>query len=342
MSRRTGRRKRSPAASPYATPTRVQSTLDLADELHLLTSLNTFDNTAWMFGTSPDMSNSMDIDMPYFDPSLYNDLNTTTTMAGGERDSISSSISSSSAFSAPDDDLDLLFGLPSDPSQTPQPAPHMLEPLPSTTPAAVTVKNCPTAQYGPATHSCITTALQLIADLRTSSTKRPCVQTDFSIDAELTSSESTRDIDAVLDNNRTALKHIGMILDCVCSNEQEVLIPVFLVAHQVLLWYEAALCIEPQSTASVMDRVVTSQVMMGNYCLDVDAQGLVRAHIILGELRLYTQPILMRLSHRNINNASLPANPSEGHGTEVIECYQRTLRAKLRAIVAKANSLKTV
>lgn len=340
MSRRTGRRKRSPVSSPYATPRQAPTPLAVADELHLLTSLNSFDNTSWMFNPAAE-DKSMDVDMQYFDPALYTDFNAMEVRSA--RESIGSSSSISTSTTAPsvdlpvaiDDELEQLFGLP------PPPVPHMLPTLPSTTPSTVTVKNCPTAQYGPATHGCIISALQLVSDLRTPSSRRPCGSVDFECLAQQSNSPATttRDIDEVLKSNRHALKMLDRILDCVCSNEQEVLIPVFLATQQAMMWYEAALCVDSTGVDSVMDRVVTSNVMIGNYCLDVGAQGLVRAYIVLGELRLYLQPLVVRLQQRNIN--STVTNPGDEHATEVVECYQRTLRSQLNGIITKANGLKT-
>lgn len=283
----------------------------------------------------------MDVsDMQYFDPSLYTDFDAMAVRSA--RDSIGSSSSISTSNTAPsldvpiviDEELEQLFGLP------PAPVPHMLPTLPSTTPSAVTVKNCPTAQYGPATHGCIVSALQLVSDLRTPSTKRACGNGGFEcLTQQGNSAATTRDIDAVLNTNRRALRTLDRVMDCVCSNEQEVLIPVFLATQQAMLWYEAALCIDPLGNDSVVDRVVTSNVMIGNYCLDVGAQGLVRAYIVLGELRRYVQPLVVRLQQRNVN--SFVANPADEHATEVIECYQRTVRAQLNALITKADGLKT-
>lgn len=283
---------------------------------------------------------SMDVDLPYFDTSLYADFNAMGSRPA--RDSIGSSSSMTTSTTAPsvdlplslDDDLEQLFGLP------PQAMPHMLPTLPATPPSAVTLKNCPTAQFGPASHSCMVSALQLVFNLRTPSSKRPCGSNDFEcLSQQGSPTAMTRDIDDVLKTNCHALKTLDRILDCVCSNEQDVLIPVFLATRQAMLWYEAALCVDPTADDAVMDRVVTSNVMIGNYCLDVGAQGLVRAYIVLSELRLYLQPLVGRLQQRNINGTM--NSPGDEHAAEVIECYQRTIRSQLNGIISKANGLKT-
>ncbi|KAF2172668.1 hypothetical protein M409DRAFT_49217 [Zasmidium cellare ATCC 36951] len=354
MSKRTGRRKRSPPSSPYAAPRTSSLDVPAAMTDELWASLTSFDNMSYSFGTfSPDRSkDAMDLDMPYFDPSIWG-ADPIDTMRP-KQDSVSSSLSSTSIASDNDDAIDSLFNLSSTtsnqfspslptPTQTPHPPiyPQSFDPW-RPTPAstiASTGSGAGSNRCGGLIQGCISSALQLVADQHA----RPCPAGSMS-----------RDIDTVLESNRKTLQKLSRILECPCSNEQEVLIPVFLAAHQTILWYEAALCVDSPlspstsslylSQANTTGRAVTSQAKMGQYCLDADTQRLVHAHGVFCELRTHFKPLMKQIQRRSARQEEHGLSPRHDMGDhdswDVVHRYDQALRAKLSAVVNKANTLK--
>lgn len=393
MSKRTGHREGSLHRSRNTTPTPDLPLGPFAGDLYALASIHPFgehqqldsplffNTSSWMLDTSQVFSNPMDVDMP-----SYSSSESSSRDPRHVRDhSISSSISSASiTTTATGDDLDSLFDLPSElqpsvplpspqvpsTSLTAQPPPMNAPTFPQSLPSSIlgsgdpsTIICATTSHNGGATRDCITIALQLVADLQTSS-RRPCVVPANGSDQFVVEDNQShaRDIDAVIQDNHTAIRKLDRILDCSCGRHQEVLITMFLAAHQTILWYEAALspdnnnqdgkpakaaAVASSTGARIGERVVTSQVTMGSYRLDLGAQVVVRAHVVLLEVRTHVQPLLTRLQQiRQTAAVAAPGPPaidptaSPLESWDVVDCYLRALGDKVSAVVNKCNALK--
>jgi hypothetical protein len=87
---------------------------------------------------------------------------------------------------------------------------------------------------------CMTTALQLIGELHVQ-TEACVVNAIDSLFGVQRPDIVVRELEDVLNTNRRALRTMAKVLECPCSNEQQVLTAVYLVAQRVVWWYATAL-----------------------------------------------------------------------------------------------------
>ncbi|KAF2172667.1 hypothetical protein M409DRAFT_49216 [Zasmidium cellare ATCC 36951] len=392
MSRRTGARDAWLHSSSPTTPTREIFMLPSTNNPNSLATVHAFDQgqqsqeeqyfdastlsagNTWMLDSSSASSTSPDLDLAVFS-------NLGSPVQGGEyiqNGSSSSSLASLTVSTIPTDDLDEVFELPQEPQQSIVTSAIGLPVGDQTVPLLPTNAVLQSNQPGPgtangtiicvtssandgATMDCIDATKLLVAELQVSS-DRPCVTTANGVDAGVSTEGQSRprDIDTVIYDNRRAIRDLDWILDCPCTRRQQVLLTVFLAAHQALLWYEAALQLNGRgkqaartSAAGVLlgrggERIVTSQVKIGNYCLDVDAQMAVHAHVVLSELTRHFQPLLSKMQQRRQIATATPniaaaaaftGSPLESW--DVADCYLKALEDKLMIVAARGHALMT-
>ena len=182
--------------------------------------------------------------------------------------------------------------------------------------------------------------------------------------------ESPRDVDAVLLQNRDAIKTVNRILDCPCSADQSVGLACYLATAKIIHWYATAMGIsmdgfeaEDNSNASaststnagqsllgdeirpksVSDRIVSRPILMGRYCLDADIQRSVLAKVILSELKEHIQPLMNCLPRYDISHSDNykiseqgPSRLSSLSGTKIVS---RTLPSQLKRIMSAAGNI---
>ncbi|KAI5370364.1 Putative aflatoxin regulatory protein [Septoria linicola] len=242
-----------------------------------------------------------------------------------------------------DDELEMLFGLPA--VTAAKMAPDTVSQWSPTT-SAPSQDDTATRNHSQRDHGCLGSALQIFSELHVSS--RACTLSVASFD-------EVRELESVLNSNRKALERLAGILDCPCCREQEVLITTYMAISKALSWYSAALHVDgttdhvDQSTS--VGRVVSPPAFMGGYCLDLQAQTLARAHVVMAQLREHLQPVMARLQKRA--DSSPPSRSSSttslgsctmssgtSSSSEVLECYQRALQDAVSDIVDKINVIK--
>lgn len=199
-----------------------------------------------------------------------------------------------------------------------------------------------TAQRG---HDCMALALQVVTDL--SVTREPCrVATSDPMTGIETHHMQARDVDTVLFINRDAAQSIKKILDCTCSSDPAVSLACYLAASKIVDWYGAAIEAVgerpddlnkndgPKTSQGIMaERIIARPIYMGKYCLDPEVQRVVRAQVVLGELKEHVQPLLNSLPRFHVTGLETD-NDSTLSGQQAC-----VLRNQLRMVIQSARDL---
>lgn len=234
------------------------------------------------------------------------------------------------------------------------------DPWPSLRPATASSTTKPTApasQEQPVkqttgTHSlgqdCMMLALQVVLDLHISQSSCLTAASDPMI-MQSSSKRDARDIDAVLFQNRDAIKSVNKVLDCPCSADQSVALACYLAVAKVLAWYGAAIGFDDgqrrgsgDSNQPMADRIVPRPIFIGRYCLDPEAQRSVRANVVLTELREHILPLLLKLPKHFISSlarpdqGSLATSSSSSRASDGQPC---ALRDQLKNVIQEANTI---
>ncbi|KAH3957432.1 elsinochrome C biosynthesis regulatory protein elcR-like protein [Parastagonospora nodorum] len=199
-----------------------------------------------------------------------------------------------------------------------------------------------TVQHG---HDCMALALQVVNDL--SVTREPClVATSNPMTGIETHQMHARDVDTVLFINRDAAQSVKKILDCSCSSDQAVSLACYLATSKIVDWYGAAIeavgertedfskNAGPKTSQGIMaERIIARPIYMGKYCLDPEVQRVVRAQVVLGELKEHVQPLLNSLPRFHITGLEAESD-SSANGQQA--CI---LRNQLRNVIQSARDL---
>ena len=198
-------------------------------------------------------------------------------------------------------------------------------------------------------HDCMALALQVVNDL--SVMREPCMTASTDPMTCIESSKTEiRDVDTVLFINRDAAQSVKKILDCTCSADQTVSLACYLAASKILDWYGAAieavgerseeqerytkkLLDHKSSQGNMAERIIARPIYMGKYCLDSEVQRVVRAQVVLGELKEHVQPLLNKLPRYHVTG--LDAD-NDSASNNIQACV---LRNQLRTVIQSARSL---
>lgn len=200
------------------------------------------------------------------------------------------------------------------------------------------------------THDCTMAALKIVADFHVlaqsclTAAKHPASPVHPSCAA----GDSPREIGSILSHNRESFQKIKALLDCHCSQKQDVLGVVYLAIYKAIAWYAAILgddgvSSNDQSTSGPFNGIAKTTSFMGSYCLDSEAQRLISAHLILTQLREHLDPLMKRLRDRHPSLAgkdSSTSTPPLGRVSNFVECYHMNIQEELNSIVSKANRIK--
>ena len=202
-----------------------------------------------------------------------------------------------------------------------------------------------TAQRG---HDCMALALQVVNDL--SVMREPCMvaTTNPMTGIEMRHTEA-RDVDTVLFINRDAAQSVKKILDCTCLGDQAVLLACYLATSKIVDWYGAAIeavgerVEDPESFTKnpghksaqgvMAERIIARPIYMGKYCLDPDVQRVVRAQVVLGELKEHVQPLLNSLPRFHVSGLG---TDNDSTAKSIQACM---LRNQLRTVIQNARAL---
>ncbi|EFQ33688.1 zinc finger transcription factor [Colletotrichum graminicola] len=207
-------------------------------------------------------------------------------------------------------------------------------------------------------HDCTTKALMLVADFHVLAAGCLTAAQDPVVTFNLGSytEDTQREMGTVLSENRMALKQLDNLLDCRCSTRQEVLVLIYLAVTKAVEWYAAVLGSDDDEASQEDDpvtprmfrRITRTNSFMGSYSLDNDVQRVVRAHLVLTQLKDHVHPLLKKLRHRHLpTSASIAGDSSapltSGRRTSsVIEHLDLALSEELSRISAKANAIKQI
>ena len=197
---------------------------------------------------------------------------------------------------------------------------------------------------------CAAVALQVVADMLVSNIR--CLTAAESATASRQAC-ALRDADAILESNSQALRQLTKILECPCAKEQDVMIAVYLAMSKAIAWYAAIMGPSSGSQSALFSQVSTGPIYMGGYQLDEQAQCVVRAQVVLSQIRLHVQPIMDRLvGLTNLSKSSgSPTLSDSPTGTmtpptpaipSLLECHLSTIQGSLLQIVERAESFKHV
>lgn len=195
-------------------------------------------------------------------------------------------------------------------------------------------------------HDCMALALQVVNNL--SVTREPCIRM-VATSNPMTGIEATRtedrDVDTVLFINRDAAQSVKKILECSCISDQAVALACYLATSKIVDWYGAAIeavggrpedseqyLKHLRSSQGIMaERIIARPIYMGKYCLDPEVQRVVRAQVVLGELKEHVQPLLNSLPRFHVTGLE-----SDDSTAKVQAC---ALRTQLRTVVQNARNL---
>ncbi|KAH7094395.1 malamycin response protein 1 [Paraphoma chrysanthemicola] len=198
-------------------------------------------------------------------------------------------------------------------------------------------------------HDCMALALQVVNDL--SVMREPCmVATSDPMTAIESSKTDIRDVDTVLFTNREAATSVKKILDCTCSNDQSVSLACYLATSKIISWYGAAIeavgdrsenqerqtkmLLDTKSSQGTMaERIIARPIYMGKYCLDPEVQRVVRAQVVLGELKEHVQPLLHRLPRYHVTGLETDSDSTPNNMQACV------LRDQLRTVIQNARNL---
>nr|AIW00663.1 Zinc fingertranscription factor [Shiraia sp. slf14] len=198
-------------------------------------------------------------------------------------------------------------------------------------------------------HDCMALALQVVNDL--SIMREPCMTATSDPMTGIESAKNElRDVDTVLFINRDAAQSVKKILDCTCSADPTVSLACYLATTKIVDWYGAAIeavgerseeegCYSKKDTTqkssqnTMADRIIARPIFMGKYCLDSEVQRVVRAQVVLGELKEHVQPLLNRLPRYHVTGLDADADSTSNN---VQACV---LRNQLRNVIQSARHL---
>lgn len=196
-------------------------------------------------------------------------------------------------------------------------------------------------------HDCMALALQVVNNL--SVTREPCMVATSNpmtgIEAHRT---EARDVDTVLFINRDAAQSVKKILECSCISDQAVALACYLATSKIVDWYGAAIEAvggRPEDTEQYLkiqglrssqgimaERIIARPIYMGKYCLDPEVQRVVRAQVVLGELKEHVQPLLNSLPRFHVTGL-------EADNDSTAKTQACVLRTQLRTVVQNARNL---
>jgi hypothetical protein len=244
----------------------------------------------------------------YFDPHAFDNFNQTVADFG---DCILSgpnaSSNSSSNASYKSTDMPICQSLPtffesrlSDDVQLTRP-----DPLPSglQSPGLSDRRILSQQQLIPARHSvsspdCTSIALQITSGMHVAS--KTCMASRSSVPEngrQNLPEDDSHEINAVLHRNREAIQHLSRVLECPCSLDTSCILACYLAMFKLCAWYAAAAGLDSSHFPDIADLVVVARpIFMGSIALNNDTQRLVRASVVLQEIRAHAQPLAARLT----------------------------------------------
>jgi hypothetical protein len=111
--------------------------------------------------------------------------------------------------------------------------------------------------------------------------------------------DNSHEINAVLHRNREAIQHLSRVLECPCSLDTSCILACYLAMFKLCTWYAAAAGLDSSHFPDIADLVVVARpIFMGSIALNNDTQRLVRASVVLQEIRAHAQPLAARLTGR--------------------------------------------
>lgn len=157
--------------------------------------------------------------------------------------------------------------------------------------------------------------------------------------------DESHDINAVLHRNREAIQYLSRVLDCPCSSDTTCILACYLAMFKLCVWYAAAAGLDSSHFADTADLVVSRPIFMGSIALNNDAHRLVRASVVLQEIRAQAQPLAARLTkHRKpdasaSDTAAVPSPETLATTTYATMLEQRlsVLCDGISKIIARAN-----
>jgi hypothetical protein len=182
--------------------------------------------------------------------------------------------------------------------------------------------------------SCLSNIVRLVQ--QNSYIPRACSQAP----TKSSGSGDARDVDAVLFQNREAVRVLNRALDCACASQPSVVLSAYLLISSMVAWYRAVLDIqttspEPQRHDSISGKIIANPIFLGTFCLDAEAQRNVRARIVLAELRSQVQPLLAKMPQFY----SSPTGTAETATLPPLDAQRCMVREQLQAVVAEARRL---
>ncbi|KAK4617694.1 Cercosporin biosynthesis regulatory protein CTB8 [Fulvia fulva] len=194
---------------------------------------------------------------------------------------------------------------------------------------------------------CAAVALQVVADMLVANIR--CLTAAESATAWRQAS-ALRDADAILESNSQALGQLTKILECPCAKEQDVMIAVYLALSKAIAWYSAIMGPSSGSQGALLSQVSTGPIYMGGYQLDEQAQCVVRAQVVLSQIRQHVQPTIEKLVGltNQARSGSPPlsstpsgmAIPSTPLVPSLLDLHLTTIQGSLTQIVERAESFK--
>ncbi|KAL9622211.1 MAG: hypothetical protein Q9160_003394 [Pyrenula sp. 1 TL-2023] len=154
---------------------------------------------------------------------------------------------------------------------------------------------------------------------------------------------AVRGMDYVLIKNRTTIKTLHRIMQCSCSRDKSMAFVCSMVVEKVLRWYRAGTRdFEEDEEANGESETLPEQVMslpiyMGEYRLYSVSQRLMRANLVLDELRTQMKPLLEKFTKRFCS--SQQDSEDLVQSTLASSCcnLDRHLRERLREVAKEAG-----
>ena len=319
------------------------------------------DDISWMLTPTNSIPNDGSLgyyDMAVSDTPMSNSLVQASTMDDGNP-SARKRARLSSAPIAPVSDLDILFehNPPDHKSRSSKPVEWRRSS--STTSIFPSSSTSSYTSLRQDTHDCAFVALQVVADLHVAS--QGCLtaaNNSLARTQQRSSAGEIRLADAILQCNSEALQRLDKILDCRCSYEQGVLVPVYLALHKAISWYAAIVGSADKSQSAQADRIATKPIFMGNYCLDAATQRMVRAQVVRKQLKDHVEPLVNRLASwaeedqassgsTSLSTSSSPRSSSlslsslsSDPGIDIVKYYHQALQDRLSKIISTLDNIK--
>lgn len=211
----------------------------------------------------------------------------------------------------------------------------------------VSPKQLITAQHPFHQPDCTAVALQIASSMHV--TTKTCMASrgpaPENVSQNRPESES-HDINTVLHRNSEAIQRLTRVLDCPCSLDTSCILACYLAMFKLCTWYAAAAGLEPSHLAEIADLVVVARpIFMGSIALNNDAHRLVRASVVLQEIRARAQPLTARLAKHQTPEVTTSAT-ADALSPEAlaVSTYSKMLEHRLSVlcdgigkIIARAN-----